>query len=106
MFLNIVDNSIKYTKEGYVKVSLTKNTDEDTVTFSVTDSGVGISEATRKKLFTKFGRGEEGRLNSGGSGLGLYLAAQIVKAHKGEILATSEGKNKGATFSIVLASKG
>lgn len=101
VFLNIIDNSIKYTKEGFVKVSL-RAQGEDFVIFSVSDSGVGISEETRAKLFTKFGRGEGSVLNSGGSGLGLYLAEEIVKAHHGRIDITSEGLGKGATFSVVL----
>ena len=102
VFLNIIDNSIKYTKEGFVKVSLTKNSNEKTITFMVADSGVGISSETKKKLFTKFGRGEAGSLNGGGSGLGLYLAEEIVKAHQGHIMVESEGEGKGAQFSVVL----
>lgn len=102
VFLNLVDNSIKYTQEGFVKVSLSENSHDGTITFSVNDSGVGISEETKAKLFTKFARGEGGALNAGGSGLGLYLAQEIVKAHKGKITIDSEGLGKGATFSVVL----
>lgn len=102
VFLNLVDNSIKYTNEGFVKVSLSKNENNKTIIFSVHDSGVGISQETKAKLFTKFARGEGGVLNSGGSGLGLYLAHAIVKAHNGEILIESEGLGKGSTFSVVL----
>lgn len=102
VFLNLIDNSIKYTKEGFVKVSLSENQSANTITFSVSDSGVGISEETKAKLFTKFARGEGGALNAGGSGLGLYLAQEIVKAHKGEIVIDSEGLGKGSTFSVVL----
>jgi two-component system phosphate regulon sensor histidine kinase PhoR len=102
VFLNLVDNSIKYTKEGFVKISLTKNDTEKKVTFTVSDSGVGLSEETKKKLFTKFGRGEGATLNAGGSGLGLYLAQEIVGAHHGEIIVNSDGVDKGASFSVVL----
>ena len=102
VFLNLIDNSIKYTKQGFVKVSLTKNENEKTLTFAVSDSGVGISEETKRKLFTKFGRGEGSSLNAGGSGLGLYLAQEIVKAHGGEIKIASEGTDKGATFSVII----
>jgi signal transduction histidine kinase len=82
---------------------LTANDNE--ILFSVTDSGVGISEETKAKLFTKFVRGEGGALNAGGSGLGLYLAQEIVKAHKGKITIDSKGLDKGSTFSVVLPSK-
>ncbi|MEN9880979.1 MAG: hypothetical protein RLZZ308_162 [Candidatus Parcubacteria bacterium] len=101
VFLNLVDNSIKYTKEGYVKVTLVKQNNKEVV-FSVADSGIGISFDTKAKLFTKFSRGEGSVINSGGSGLGLYLAQEIVKAHNGQIHVTSEGVGKGATFSVVL----
>jgi signal transduction histidine kinase len=79
--------------------------DETTVVFSVCDSGIGISEETKAKLFQKFSRGEGGILNSGGSGLGLYLAQEIVKAHKGHITIDSEGLGKGAIFSVLLPYK-
>lgn len=102
VFLNLVDNSIKYTKEGYVKVSLTKDINTKTITFSVNDSGVGISAEGKTKLFQKFSRGEGSALNSGGSGLGLYLAQEIVEAHKGTISADSEGLGKGSTFSVTI----
>lgn len=102
VFLNLVDNSIKYTKEGFVKVALFENKQDKTIVFSVSDSGIGVSEDTKAKLFTKFARGEGGALNSGGSGLGLYLAREIVKAHKGQITLDSEGLGKGSTFSVIL----
>lgn len=102
VFLNLIDNSIKYTKEGFVKVTLTEHKSDKTIIFSVSDSGVGVSPETKAKLFTKFARGEGGALNSGGSGLGLYLAQEIVKAHKGTITIDSEGLGKGSIFSVIL----
>lgn len=102
VLLNLVDNSIKYTKEGYVKVSLSQNSLDKTIKFSVKDSGIGIDKETKEKLFTKFGRGAGGALNGGGSGLGLYLAQAIVDAHKGRIEVFSEGEGKGTTFSVYL----
>lgn len=104
VFLNIIDNSIKYTKEGSVTITLLKNDNEDKIIFSVSDTGVGLSDSTKKKLFTKFGRGENSVLNGGGSGLGLYLAEEIIKAHHGDIQALSEGEGKGATFLVGLPS--
>ncbi len=102
VFLNLIDNSIKYTKEGFVLLKLTSR--DGKILFSVSDSGVGISEETKAKLFTKFARGEGGILNAGGSGLGLYLAQEIVKAHKGQITISSEGLGKGSTFTVILPS--
>lgn len=100
VFLNLIDNSIKYTKEGFVKVTLRK--DGAKLKFSVSDSGIGITKETKERLFQKFARGEGEVLNAGGSGLGLYLAQEIVTAHKGEIIIESEGEGKGSTFSVFL----
>lgn len=101
VILNLIDNSIKYTPKGFVEVSLKKN-DNNTITFAVRDSGVGITAETKEKLFQKFSRGEGGKLNTGGSGLGLYLAKEIAIAHKGDVDIFSEGQDKGATFSMTL----
>ena len=102
--LNLIDNAIKYTPKGFVAVHLNKK--EDKVVFAVSDSGVGISPETKDKLFQKFSRGEGGKLNTGGSGLGLYLAKQIAAAHKGDVVIDSEGLGKGSTFSLVLPMAG
>ncbi|MEI6022714.1 MAG: ATP-binding protein [bacterium] len=102
--LNLIDNAIKYTPKGFVAVHLTKKADK--VVFAVSDSGVGISPETKDKLFQKFSRGEGGKLNTGGSGLGLYLAKQIAAAHKGDVVIESEGLGKGSTFSLVLPMAG
>ena len=56
----------------------------------------------RAKLFQKFSRDDTSRMNSGGSGLGLYLAQEIVKAHGGEIKIESSGLGKGSMFSVEL----
>jgi signal transduction histidine kinase len=72
----------------------------------VSDSGVGISPETKAKLFEKFSRGEGGKLNTGGSGLGLYLAREIARAHKGDILILSDGLGKGSTFKVVFPAAG
>lgn len=103
VFLNIVDNSIKYTPSGSVTVGLARD-NKNNIVFTVKDTGVGISPETRASLFEKFSRGEAGKLNTGGSGLGLYLASQIVKAHNGTIDVQSEGVNKGTTFIVTLPS--
>lgn len=104
VFLNLVDNSIKYTQKGFVKISLKRV--ENKIVFSVVDSGMGISPETKSKLFEKFSRGEGGKTNTGGSGLGLYLAQQIAKAHKGDIVIDSEGLGKGSVFTVSIPSTG
>jgi signal transduction histidine kinase len=102
VFLNLVDNSIKYTTSGFVEVGLKRGSKND-VLFTVRDSGVGITPETKAKLFQKFSRGGEGsKMNTGGSGLGLYLAQEIARAHKGDIIVDSEGLGKGTTFTVSL----
>ena len=62
-----------------------------------------MDQETKSKLFGKFSRGVGGaKLNTGGSGLGLYLAKQIVEAHKGSINVDSDGEGKGSTFTLSL----
>lgn len=100
VFLNFIDNSIKYTKEGFVHVKVSKNKEKNLVTFSVTDSGMGMTEETKAKLFQKFSRGEGGSVNAGGSGLGLYLAKEIIDAHGGRVWVESPGIGLGSTFYV------
>lgn len=102
VIINMVDNSIKYTEHGSVTVTLARDTLKKSLRLSVTDTGVGISPETKEKLFQKFSRGEGGKLNTGGSGLGLYLGKQIAEAHGGKIEIDSPGLGKGSTFSIEL----
>ena len=105
VFLNLADNSIKYTPQGG-KVEISLSREGDNIIFAVKDNGVGISPETKAKLFEKFSRGEGGRLNTGGSGLGLYLAKQIAIAHKGDVIIESEGLGMGSTFKVILPAVG
>jgi signal transduction histidine kinase len=98
--LNLIDNSIKYTKEGSVNVSVKRVSDK--VVFSVKDTGMGMTPEIKATLFQKFSRGEGSRMNTGGSGLGLYLAKEIMEAHKGTIDVDSEGMGKGSNFHFEL----
>ncbi|MFA5933706.1 MAG: HAMP domain-containing sensor histidine kinase [Candidatus Paceibacterota bacterium] len=98
--LNLIDNSIKYTEKGFIKVSLSKNNGK--VLFAVSDSGMGMTPEIKASLFQKFSRGEGGKVNTGGSGLGLYLAKEIVEAHHGRVWVESAGLGLGSTFIVEL----
>jgi signal transduction histidine kinase len=98
---NVIDNSIKYTPQGFIKVKLEDH--GDYVLISVVDSGRGMSQELVKKLFGRFVRDEKTKLEIQGTGLGLYLAKQIVDAHHGKIWAESDGEGKGSRFYIRLA---
>ena len=105
VFTNLVDNSIKYTPKGKVEISLVKNS-ASTIRFAVKDTGVGIDSKTLPKLFEKFSRAEGASdVNVTGTGLGLFVAKEMVKAHKGKVWAESAGKEKGSAFIVELAAK-
>lgn len=95
--LNFVDNSIKYTKEGNINVLLQKI--ENKIRLSITDTGMGMTSEMKEKLFQKFARGEGAKVNTSGSGLGLYLAKKIIEeGHTGKVGVDSPGAGLGSTF--------
>lgn len=102
VIINLVDNSIKYTKEGGITLKLSKDVNTKKITLAISDTGMGIPKEILSTLFHKFARGEGGKVNTGGSGLGLYLAKKIIEAHKGQVWADSKGVGFGATFFVEL----
>jgi len=100
---NLIDNSIKYTPSGFVKISLQKDMNGRTVLIKIKDSGIGMTEATIDKLFQKFIRAEGiSKMHTDGSGLGLFVGREVIRAHGGSIWAESEGLGKGSTFCVRL----
>ncbi len=94
---NLLENAIKYTEQGG-KIKITLDNDEKNVIFKIEDSGVGIPKSQQDRIFTKFFRAENvTRMETDGTGLGLYTTKNIVQAHKGQIWFESE-ENKGTTF--------
>lgn len=102
VLMNIIDNSIKYTPKGEVRVSLTENNDK--VLFSVVDTGIGISKEVIPKLFSKFTRAKNANeANIRGTGLGLFIAKEIITAHHGRIWVESGGEGMGSQFYVELS---
>jgi PAS domain S-box-containing protein len=101
---NLIENAMKYTpKGGLVTISLKH--DKKEVELSVQDNGVGIPEDQQERVFTKFFRGANVvRMDTEGSGLGLFITKNIVEAHGGKIWFESK-KDKGATFYFTLPVK-
>ena len=101
---NLIDNSIKYTPAGFVRVAVKDETSTGggRVVFSASDSGLGISPELLPHLFEEFVRDEKVKKKILGTGLGLSIARRIVAAHGGEIWAESEGDGKGSTFFVRL----
>ena len=97
---NFVTNAIKYTKEGHVTVEVRRN--NDTLSFAVKDTGIGMSKTDQAKIFNKFYRSEDYRTReTGGTGLGLYVATKLAKKLQTSIELTSR-LNHGSTFSFSL----
>src|SRR3989344_7942678 len=97
VFQNLIDNAIKYTDKGYVKVSVES---KEKAIIAVSDSGQGMSRDTTQRLFQKFSRGAGEVIH--GSGLGLYISKEIVDAHQGKIRAESDGEGKGSKLLVEL----
>jgi PAS domain S-box-containing protein len=102
---NVLTNSIKFTSEGSVKltVSLSHDTkDAVTVNFMVSDTGIGIEEEVRKRLFQPFSQADSSTARRfGGTGLGLTISKNLVELMKGQIWLDSKlGQGTTATFWI------
>ncbi|MEK7568027.1 MAG: ATP-binding protein [Patescibacteria group bacterium] len=100
---NLIDNAVKYTPKGFVKVVLDYGDDKkESVLIIVGDSGIGVSKELLPHLFEEFRRDPKAGKRIQGTGLGLYIAKQIVSAHHGEIWAESEGEDRGSRFCVRL----
>ncbi len=100
---NLIDNSIKYTPKGSIEISMNKIKGGKKVLLKISDTGIGMNKETLDKIFHKFSRADEAsKFHTGGSGLGLYVAKEIVKKHNGHIWAESDGVGKGSTFCLEL----
>lgn len=100
---NLLSNAVKYTpRGGRIAVSLTER--DGTVTWSVTDTGVGVPKAAQSRLFEKFYRADNAvSMETEGTGLGLHLVRLIVEQAGGRVWCESE-EGKGATFAFTLPS--
>ena len=100
VFLNLIGNSLKFTKAGGT-ITVDFYEKYPYVFTSVRDTGVGIAPENLSRLFAKFGRLENSYVavaESGGTGLGLYISKSIINLHKGQINAQSPGLGQGTTF--------
>ena len=94
---NLINNSIAYTPAGSIHVWLTKKGNKALV--AVQDTGVGITEEDKLKLFKTGGRGKDSiKVNINSTGYGLSFVKGVVEAHKGRVWAESDGPGKGSSF--------
>ena len=101
---NLINNAIRYTPSGgEITVSLSYNGKE--IEFSVTDTGIGIPKDQQERIFTKFFRAANAmRKGTEGTGLGLFIAKNIVEAHGGKIWFKSK-EGEGTTFYFTIPIK-
>lgn len=105
---NVLTNSIKFTSDGYVRLTVAisrRSKDSVTVNFNVQDTGIGIEEEVRKHLFQPFSQADSSTARRfGGTGLGLTISKNLVELMKGQIWLDSKlGQGTTATFWIPFA---
>ncbi len=100
VFMNLIDNAIKYTEEGGIRISVEHNHSQ--IKIEIEDSGIGIPKEHLSRVFERFYVVDKSRSRKmGGTGLGLSIVKHIVHAHKGEIRVESEAR-KGSKFTLFL----
>lgn len=102
ILLNLIGNAFKFTKEGFIKVSVSVAQNNDNKTpilhFSVQDTGIGIPPSSQSRLFEAFKQADSSTTRRfGGTGLGLAICKRLVQMMRGEIGVESE-ENVGSTF--------
>ena len=100
---NLIENAIKYTPEkGRVEIFIKERKKKHELVFSVKDTGVGIPKDQQSRIFDKFFRGANVvRMQTEGTGLGLFITKNIIEAHGGKIWFKSQ-ENKGTIFYFTL----
>lgn len=100
---NLSNNAVKYTPQGSITLYIHDEPALKKVYVDIIDTGIGMSEETRAKLFGKFERAQDAHeINAQGSGLGLYIARTMTRAMGGDITAHSAGEGKGSMFRLSL----
>jgi len=100
VFTNLLSNALKFTEKGSVEIGVAEK--EDLIECYVKDTGTGISKENQAKLFTKFKQfGKPVVEDEKGTGLGLFIAKEILRRHNGTLSVSSE-PGKGTTFSFTL----
>ena len=101
---NIVDNAVRYTLPNG-KISITIKSDKKEIEIRIQDTGLGIPQNQQGEVFTRFFRGANiMKIDTEGTGLGLYLTKNIIEAHGGRIWFESK-ENKGTTFYFTIPLK-
>jgi two-component system sensor histidine kinase SenX3 len=99
---NLIDNAVGYSPDNTRVVVVTRQSEDQRVEISVTDQGIGISEADLGRIFERFYRVDPARSRqTGGTGLGLAIVKHVTTKHGGEVTVWSK-EGSGSTFTIRL----
>ncbi len=102
---NLIENAVKYNFTEQPKIEIKLTEDKGKLSLEIADNGIGISEKDKKKIFERFYRvGNEDTRKTKGTGLGLYIVSQIVKAHQGKI-SVEDNQPQGTVFKVVFPKK-
>lgn len=102
---NLLENALQYTTGDVKEIRVIIKNDTNTMRITVSDTGIGIPDEEKEKIFQKFFRASNARKKlSSGSGIGMYVCKQYVKAHRGAIEFKSK-QNEGTTFNIAIPLK-
>ncbi len=101
VIINLLENAVKYC-DGVPEINIGLTSNNERCNLEISDTGIGIDQSERKKIFEKFYRvGNEDQRKTKGTGLGLYIVDQIVRAHNGSITVSSN-QPKGTIFNVFL----
>ena len=102
---NLLENAVKYSAGGEIQVQVGRGEHEGrpVAILSVHDQGIGLDTADLDRIFDRFAQAASGPVRGhAGLGLGLYVARQIARAHRGDVWAESPGRGRGSTFYLRL----
>ena len=105
IFWNLLKNAVKFTPNGGT-IRIENSVCKDKLVVKITDTGIGMQPDELAHIFMAFSQGKHSHDNNGhhfgGLGLGLAISQKLAEFHSGQIFATSEGRDKGSTFTVEL----
>jgi len=105
IFWNLIKNAVKFTPEGG-KITVASKAEGDQAEIAITDTGIGLTADEMANIFDAFSQGDHAKSGSnhqfGGLGLGLTISQKLAELHEGKIQAESEGRDRGAKFTVKL----
>jgi len=106
ILINLLSNAIKFTEKGEVVLSLKKGKAKNEIQFTVTDTGIGISENHMKRLFQSFSQADSSTTRKfGGTGLGLAISKRLAEIMGGTMYVESDGLGRGSRFIFTISAE-